>query len=435
MKFLELLEKHDWKITIPLLLILLAGIVTLYSTGLSDQTGFLGGDKDLSNQISFIVLGLGFYIGILLFDYYYLKFLPVQLVIVLSTILSLVGVLFLGVTRNNAKRWFDLGFATIQPSEFAKVALIIILAFILTQIKRLPESTRAVVAIIFTTLVAALIFIEPNLSTALIVLAMGAITFLSFTKAQVFWLFSFVNLTIYLLIFTGQAYLNLIPGLFIDIGVVKIDFLLLGLVILANFLIAVIYSKYRVFAVTSFVATLLIIAVASFSWNFVLRPYQRNRIVEFVNPADNSGDQGFQVDQAKVAIGSGKLFGKGFGQGTQSKLKFLPEQHTDFIFAAYAEEFGWAGAVVLLILYLVLIISVLQVAIHTKDEFGYILCIGVAAMFLLEVFINIGVNIELIPATGVALPLMSLGGSSMWAKLIALGLVQSVSIKSKSGRS
>lgn len=435
MKLLERLEKQEWKITIPLLMILLAGVVTLYSTGLGEQAiGLLSGNTDLSNQISFIVLGLIFYVGLLFFDYSYFKFLPIQILVVLATILPLLGVLFLGVTRNNATRWFDLGFATIQPSEFAKVALAIIFAFVLTQLKRFPESARGVIAMTVSGLIAALIFVQPNLSTALIVVAMGAVMFLSYTKTQVFWLLSFVNIAIYILVFVGQAYLNLVPGLYIDIGIVKIDFLLLGMIISVNFILAFVFNKYRWFAIGSFLAALLILAVASFSWSFLLQDYQRNRIIEFVNPSENSGDQGFQVDQAKVAIGSGQLFGKGFGQGTQSKLKFLPEQHTDFIFAAYAEEFGWVGAVILLVLYLVLIVSVLYVAVHTKDEFGYIICIGVASMFLLEVFINIGVNIELIPATGVVLPLMSLGGSSMWAKLISLGLVQSVSIKSKSER-
>lgn len=154
--------------------------------------------------------------------------------------------------------------------------------------------------------------------------------------------------------------------------------------------------------------------------------HQKERINAFFNPEETSGDEGFNVDQAKVAIGSGQFLGKGFGNGTQSRLNYLPEHQTDFIFAAYAEEFGLLGSMVLLFLYGFLIFKFFYQASNFPDAFGGAIIAIFGFKILIEVFINIGTNTGIIPATGIPLPLFSAGGSVTLATFLILGLIQSI---------
>ena len=159
----------------------------------------------------------------------------------------------------------------------------------------------------------------------------------------------------------------------------------------------------------------------------VLREYQKDRIVAFLNPTENTGDIGFNVNQARIAIGSGQIWGKGFGNGTQSKRDFLPEHQTDFIYASFAEEFGLVGSLLLLFLYSVILIRGLVVSVDNSDDsFLSMILIGIIMKILLEIFINIGTNTGLIPATGIPLPLISAGGTITVMTLFALGVIQSI---------
>jgi len=163
-----------------------------------------------------------------------------------------------------------------------------------------------------------------------------------------------------------------------------------------------------------------------FLYNDVLKDYQRKRIEAFLNPTQSTQDIGFNVNQARIAIGSGQIFGKGFGNGTQSKRDFLPEHQTDFIFASFAEEFGLVGSLFLLALYGIIIIRILIITISSGDTFSSMILVGIAMKILFEVFINIGTNLGVIPATGIPLPLMSAGGTITIMTLLCLGIVQSI---------
>ncbi len=179
---------------------------------------------------------------------------------------------------------------------------------------------------------------------------------------------------------------------------------------------------------------LLAISIPS-AWFFVLRPqatsgllrqYQKDRIMTFLNPERDPLGRGYQVMQAKIAIGSGGITGKGFKQGTQARLEFLPARHTDFIFAVLGEEWGFVGVVLLLALYLFLIIQALQIAKQSRDRSGSILVIGLISFFIFHIFINVAMQIGLLPTTGIPLPLVSYGGSSTMMFFIAIGLILNV---------
>ena len=163
----------------------------------------------------------------------------------------------------------------------------------------------------------------------------------------------------------------------------------------------------------------------------VLKDYQRRRIISFLNPARDPLGSGYNVLQAQIAVGSGQFWGRGFGRGTQSHLQFLPEHYTDFVFASLSEEWGFVGALVLLLFFAVLLVRILMVARDAGDGFGNLIAIGVFSFLLPQIFINVGMNLGIMPITGIPLPLVSYGGSSLWVTMMALGLVQSVAIRRK----
>ena len=179
------------------------------------------------------------------------------------------------------------------------------------------------------------------------------------------------------------------------------------------------------------VIALIIIFVIPTSWSF-LHDYQRQRILSFLAPESDPLGKGYNLIQSTIAVGSGELFGRGLGRGTQSRLQFLPEFRTDFIFASIAEEMGFVGSLLLLSLYLFLLVYFLRVAQRVNNPFGLLVIMGVVSMFLFQVFVNIGMNVGLLPITGITLPLISYGGSSLIATLLSLGMVAS-SVRNKGG--
>jgi rod shape determining protein RodA len=189
------------------------------------------------------------------------------------------------------------------------------------------------------------------------------------------------------------------------------------------------------------IAHIILIGLIAFSliggliagWNYGLTNYQKTRIETFLaGPESDPTGSGYQVIQSKIAIGSGMFLGRGFLQGTQSSLNVLTQAFTDFVFAAFAEQFGFVGTVIVLVLYLTLIIRVIKTGTEASSNFGKYVALGIALLLLLQVFINIGMNLGKLPVTGITLPLMSYGGSSILMTMICLGLVQSINTSRKS---
>jgi rod shape determining protein RodA len=289
----------------------------------------------------------------------------------IASLLLLVSVEFFGVEVNGAKRWIDVGFR-LQPSEIAKITLVMALA---SYYDWLPASRKSrplwvLIPIIIILIPTAIVQQQPDLGTSLLLLALGgAIMFM----AGVHWL--------YFAVVTSAG-----------IGLVT----------------AVIQSRDT-------------------TWQ-LLKNYQYKRIDIFLDPAADPIGAGYNITQAKIALGSGGWTGRGFMQGTQSRLNFLPEKHTDFIFTILAEEFGFLGAFSLLILYVLIILFCVVSALANKDRFASILTLGVALNFFLYFALNMSMVMGMAPVVGVPLPLVSYGGSSMLALMLAFGLVQSAHI-------
>jgi rod shape determining protein RodA len=205
-------------------------------------------------------------------------------------------------------------------------------------------------------------------------------------------------------------------------------------IIIAGAVLFVAGTKWTHFAAlgTLLVTAIVVVLIAAPAAGVhVLKQYQVDRLTAFVNPSDSPRGQGYQLNQSITAIGSGQKLGRGPDGATQTKLDFLPEHHTDFVFAVVGEEFGFAGAALVLSLYALLIWRALRIMTMAKNLYGTLLAAGVTAMFMFQVFVNVGMTIGIMPITGVPLPLMSYGGSSVIVTLLALGLLQSIHVQAR----
>ena len=271
-----------------------------------------------------------------------------------------------------AQRWIDLGFMRLQPSELAKITLVMLLAayYDWLPIKKVSHPLWVALPVFFILLPTALVVIQPDLGTSL------------------------------LLVFAGAAVMF----------VAGVHWAYFAAVIAAGIGVVVAVFKSR-----------------GTSWQ-LLKDYQYRRIDTFLDPAQDPLNAGYHITQSKIALGSGGWSGKGFMQGTQSRLNFLPEKHTDFIFTTLAEEFGFVGAASLLTLYALIILFCINTAITNKDRFSALLTIGIAVTFFLFFAVNMLMVMGLAPVVGVPLPLVSYGGSAMLVLLAAFGMMQSAHI-------
>jgi rod shape determining protein RodA len=198
------------------------------------------------------------------------------------------------------------------------------------------------------------------------------------------------------------------------------------MVIFVLLLVMLAFSKAPKIIFAVILGTLLILA--PIGWHF-LKTYQKERIITFINPSSDPYGSGYNVTQAKITVGSGGLLGQGIGKGTQIQLNFLPVAHTDFIFASTAEALGFIGSTILLILFGFLVIRIFSLAHKAKDSFGFYLAIGWGFVLLFQVFVNVGMNLGIMPVTGIPLPFVSSGGSSMFTNMAAIGIMQSIYLR------
>ena len=222
---------------------------------------------------------------------------------------------------------------------------------------------------------------------------------------------------------TNLPFLHLIP-----VGIIVAQPDLGSAISILFLLIPIIIYNPKLFKI-SLIIGIIFLALSPLIYHQFLHDYQKNRIINFLNPTADPLGQGYNVIQSKIAIGSGMITGKGFLQGTQSALDFLPEQHTDFILSVLAEEWGFAGCLFLLFLYLVLLLWGLNISYSCRDMFGSILAFGVTLMIFLQIFINVAMVMGIMPVVGVPLPLISYGGSSVITNMVGIGILMNISMR------
>jgi len=350
----------DWPLIIAIIALCSLGVLMIYSTTFDPTRGTA---RMYATQLYAIVIGMGALVFMLSIDYR--TFTDKSHWIYIALIAVLVYVMFFGTVQMGARRWIPLKFFNLQPSEFAKIGVALVLAKFYGENRGAPSWTDLAIGGALTAVPLLLIAKEPDLGTAVTLMP----------------------------VFLAVAYL---AGMRMRI---------LGLMFLC------------------------LLLAAPVAWKFALKDYQKSRISTFLDPSQDARDAGYQQIQARITVGSGGLSGKGFRQGTQGQLRFLPVAHNDFIFSVLAEEQGFAGVLVALGLYLFVILRALEAARLAKDRLGSYLVLGVLASFTFQVVYNITMSAGLAPVKGLTLPLMSYGGSSMIATLAGFGLILNVRMR------
>ncbi len=342
----------DWILFFALIPILLAGLFTMNS--------FVGENIFFVRQIIWILISLLAFFLFSFFDFKFLRRTGVVTALYLVALFLLLTLFIIGSIFYGAQSWFDLGFFAFQPSEFAKLALIILLAkYFSRRHVEIKNIRHILVSGFYTFLIFALILLQPDFGSAIIIFA----------------------------IWFGMVMLS---------GISKKHLLL--------------------------VLTLAILSV-SFLWLFVFEDYQKSRIMTFIHPLEDIRGAGYNAYQSQITVGSGQILGKGLGYGTQSRLKFLPEYETDFIFAAFSEEWGFVGVLILFLLYGIVIWRIILNSTMGATNFEILFGLGLAIMFVAHLFVHIGMNIGIMPVTGITIPFMSYGGSHLLISFIGLGIL------------
>lgn len=353
----------NWGLLACVLALFLVGVGNLYSaSGTRLEEGITFSDF-YQKQLIWGALGLvGLLIGAWL-DYRKLR--NIAWILYLASIILLILVPVVGKTVYGAKRWLSLGFMSFQPSELAKLAVLILAARLLANDGALLGWKEFLKIIGICMVPAVLIIIQPDLGTTMLLV----------------------------LILAGMILFHGVKGYVLKTCLVAAP------------------------------------CAAAFMWFVGMHDYQRQRILSFLDPSNDPRGSGYHILQSRIAIGSGELWGKGFGEGTQSQLRFLPERHSDFAVAVFGEEWGFVGCVALVTLFCLFLLAIFSTAIQAKDRFGSLLVVGVFFYFFWQIVINMGMVIGLMPVVGVPLPFISYGGSATIVNFTLLGIVLSVSMR------
>lgn len=369
MRFSKLFKSLDYGLLVIVGLILVMGFFVLQSATLN--ASIKHGINFVQRQVAWTCIGLVAFFCMLLVDY--AKISKYSLLIYGLNISLLLAVLVLGEETKGAQAWIPIGSAKLQPAELVKILLILGLAsFLVPRVGKLNSIRQLIPVFIYVGVPLLLILKQPDLGT-------------------------------------GMVYVAIMLGMLLAAGASPL--LLGGMIVLA-------------------VGGISLAIYAHYTWGLwlPLKDYQLMRLIVFIDPMVDPRGWGWNVIQSQIAVGSGGLFGKGWGHGSQTKYDFLPEQWTDFIFSVLGEEFGFIGSAFLLLLFFLLIYRGVRIASKSKDTFGSLIAVGVVSMFAFHVLQNIGMAIGIMPITGIPLPFVSYGGSSLLANLIALGLLMNVYI-------
>ena len=378
------------------LILIVVGLIAIYSSTYNHPTA----KGNFNKQLVFAVVSV-----LIFFFVYFLPARTFRVIAVPSFLISLgllAAVIFMGKTVYGAKSWMSIGPIGFQPSEFAKIGTILFLAYWLSMPKRDINNLKELFYTITLSMIPImLILMEPDMGTAIV--------YISITLVMIFW--SGISLF--------GLFVVVSPGVILFASLFGTPMFLFAL---AAVVIALFLFKQDLFTSgTVFVINL----AAGFAFELllkVLKPHQVNRILSFVDPASDPLGSGYNALQAKVAIGSGGLMGKGFMQGNQTQLRFIPEQWTDFIYCVVGEEFGFIGSVIVLILFLIIFLRLLNFTSSAGDKFDKLVVVGILTLFFVHFAINIGMNLGITPVIGLPLPFISYGGSALVTNMLLLGI-------------
>ena len=357
-------KKIDINLIIVILALNIIGLINLYSATHGPTSTDVA--SLFIQQIVWLAVGWTIFFVVTLIDYSIL--IRIALVIYALNLGAILYVTFFGKVALGAQRWIDLGFFRYQPSETMKMALIVMMAKILstkTTIGHGMGIKQLALPLLILFIPFVLVVEQPDLGTAMMLISIGG-SMLIFARIK-----------------------KMILATIIALGIIAIPV----------------------------------------AWKFVLHDYQKNRVFTFLSPTSDPRGTGYNSIQSKIAVGSGRFFGKGFMKGTQSQLEFLPERHTDFIYSVLSEEHGFVGSMAVIGLFCFLFMTGIRIAMNSRDKFGALLTVGVLCYVFWHMFVNIGMVIGLLPIVGVPLPLLSYGGSGMLTTMAGMGIISSVAYR------
>lgn len=395
----KLFERFNFTVFFSAFALITIGLVAIYSATFGNELVSGNFNKQLISACIGIVLVLGIM-------YTPPKYLAMSSYVIYGlVIVLLIAVIIFGKKIKGQTSWFSVGGFGVQPSEFAKVATVLALAFFLSNKNKEADVTKIkdfFMAVAIVVVPVALIMLQPDMGTTLV--------FLFLLLPVLYWA-GMPNYVMFFIIAPAITAICAFLGTWYFVAAIV-------------FIVAMMFVFKRNILVS---AIIVCIAIASgFSVNMVyskLQPYQQKRIVSMFDPESDPLGAGYNVIQSKIAIGSGGMYGKGFLQGTQTQLKYIPEQWTDFIFCMVGEEFGFVGSIAVVLLFLVLIWQTIHIAFICKNQFLSICCIGFATIFSFHILINLGMIMGIMPVIGIPLPFMSYGVSFLLSNLIMLGII------------
>ncbi len=345
----------DWWLVGACLPIVAAGIMTMYS--------FTGDNSFATHQLVWVVVALVIFFIVSKIDVRFLRSTRVLVTLFIIICLALVALFVVGKISHGASSWFSFGLFSFQPSDFAKLVLIVVLAkYFSRRHIEIANFRHLIISGVYAFILFALVIVHPDLGSAMIIF-----------------------------------------------------FIWLGMVMVSGI------SKKHLLVLAG-----LAIIIASLVWSFGLKEYQKDRIRNFIDPLGDIHGAGYNAYQSTIAVGSGGVLGKGLGYGTQSRLKFLPEYQTDFIFAAFAEEWGFVGVFILFSLYGIIIWRIILHASRGATNFEILYGAGAAVFFIVHITVNVGMNIQLLPVTGTPLPFMSYGGTHLVTEFLVIGILMAM---------
>ncbi len=397
-RWLQGWQHFDWSLLLITTALTIFASVVIASTQLNQESTPYGW-----NHFFLGLIGVGIALWVARLRYEVL--LQWQWVIYAVVNAALLAVIFVGTSGLGAQRWITLFGFNVQPSEFAKVGLIITLAANL-QGQKSPTLFSMIRVLAIAAVPWCLIFLQPDLGTSLV---FGAISvgMLYWANVNPGWLVLMISPMVAAIMFHFSIPIWLVWSV--------------GMGLIAWFTL-----PWRLFStVTATAINLISGKLGEVFWG-LLKDYQKDRLILFLDPDKDPLGGGYHLIQSRIAIGAGQLWGRGLHQGTQTQLNFIPEQHTDFIFSAIGEEWGFVGAIAVVAAYWFICLRLVLIAQNAKDDFGSLLAIGVFSMLIFQVVINIGMTIGLAPVTGIPLPWMSYGRSALITNFLALGIVESV---------
>lgn len=396
----NLRDKFDFGLFIPMLILFLFGLAAIYSSTFNHPTASGNFQKQVIWGIASIII---------FFITYSLPtntFKSITIPTYLFSLFLLIVVVVIGRKVSGARSWLDLGPFGFQPSEIAKIGTILAMSSYLSRQNTDIDSFKDIlISLAIGFIPVALILLEPDMGTAIV--------FVGFILALIFWkgisLFG-----LFIVLSPGFVAVSSLFGFYYFLAALLIVIVLLFL-----------FRKDLFFSGSIFALNLAAGFFADFLYN-ALSPHQQKRIQSFIDPNTDPLGAGYNTIQAKVAIGSGGFWGKGFLQGNQTQLQYIPEQWTDFIYCVIGEEFGFIGSIIILILFFYLFLRILKIASTTKDEFLSLVMVGILSVYIIHFLVNIGMVVGILPVIGIPLPFVSYGGSSLIVNMFMLGIIANV---------